>query len=60
MSRYCKSAVDARGDKRVVRTERLKPEEFCFEAAQVRTDRYRGMIAPFCRAVIRSGFHGLS
>ena len=36
LSRYCKSAVDTRGDKRVVRTERLSPEEFCFEAAQVR------------------------
>lgn len=33
--RYCQSAVDAMGDKRVVRTERLPPEEFCFDAAQV-------------------------
>lgn len=35
MARYCESAVDARGERRVVRTERLPPEDFCFEAAQV-------------------------
>lgn len=35
LARYCESAVDARGDKRVVRTERLPREDFCFEAAQV-------------------------
>lgn len=35
LARYCKSAVDSRGDKRVVRTERLPPEDFCFDAAQV-------------------------
>lgn len=35
LMRYCQSAVDAMGDKRVVRTERLPPEDFCFDAAQV-------------------------
>lgn len=35
LARYSESAVDARGDKRLVRTERLPPEEFCFDAAQV-------------------------
>lgn len=35
LARYCESAVDSLGDRRVVRTERLPPEEFCFEAAQV-------------------------
>jgi len=37
LARYCDSAVDSRGDKRVVRTERLPPEDFCFDAAQVNT-----------------------
>ncbi|CAM9141631.1 unnamed protein product, partial [Laminaria digitata] len=44
LSRYCKSAVDARGDKRVVRTERLSPEEFCFEAAQASLSEYYGKL----------------
>lgn len=35
LARYCDSAVDARGERRIVRTERLPPEEFCFDAAQV-------------------------
>lgn len=36
ISRYCRSAVDGKGSKRVIRTERTPPEEFCFDAAQVR------------------------
>lgn len=35
LARYCGSAVDVRGDRRVVRKECRSPEEFCFEAAQV-------------------------
>lgn len=35
LTTYCESAVDSVGDRRVVRTERLPPEEFCFDAAQV-------------------------
>lgn len=46
LARYCESAVDARGDKRVVRTERLPPEDFCFEAAQV-TD-HQEQVQLFC------------
>ncbi|CAM9414281.1 unnamed protein product, partial [Ectocarpus sp. 8 AP-2014] len=42
VERYCESAVDARGDRRVVRTERLPPEDFCFEAAQASLSKYYG------------------
>ncbi|CAM9167363.1 unnamed protein product, partial [Scytosiphon promiscuus] len=42
LTRYCESAVDIRGDRRVVRTERLPPEEFCFEAAQASLSKYYG------------------
>lgn len=35
MASYCRSAVDARGHHRVVRIERVAPEEFCFDSAQV-------------------------
>lgn len=56
LGRYCDSAVDSRGDRRVVRTERLPPEEFCFDAAQVR----RKNKAPVTRARVceRGGREG--
>eukprot|EP00752_Nemacystus_decipiens_P013477 g11936.t1 len=40
--RYCESAVDSRGDRRVVRTERLPPEDFCFDIAQASLSKYYG------------------
>lgn len=50
---YCGSAVNARGDKRFVRTERLPPEEFCFDAAQV-----KGRFLPLCCSTRRCSSDG--